>query len=122
MKKKGTFASRGKTILGSPQSPQGLADFLSDSPSAQTEERVSGKTESRNAANAETRLSEGEAAPASTPSMPERKGLPAKPVREELRLTEEMGERLRRYAFDHRMKKIDVITLALEKFFRQEKY
>lgn len=122
-KQKGAFARKGKSIL-EPARPQGLAEFLADeSVSTPKEPEDSNVTGPRENVNTETREDENEGTRSTlVPRESKKETLPQKPVREELRLTFEMGERLRRYAFDKRMKKIDVVTEALEMFFHHEKY
>lgn len=45
-----------------------------------------------------------------------------KTVREEFRLNEDLASRLKKYAYEKNLKKVDIVKLALEKFFDGEGY
>jgi hypothetical protein len=96
-KDKGTFAELGKAILGASK-PTGLSDFLDTEADSESV---------RKQVNTETCAI---------------KSSTGKTAREEFRLTKDLAERLRRYAFDKRMKKTDAIIKALEELFGREGY
>jgi hypothetical protein len=93
---KKTFADKGKSILGE-RKPLSVKDFLESD----------GNTESR-----KTVLPE-------TPS-----GVVAEPrtEREEFKLTKKLAQRLKRFAYEKDIKKVDVVTRALEELFDREGY
>lgn len=93
---KGKFANKGKSILGS-QKPVSVGDFL----------ETDGNTETLESVNTESRLS-----------------VPFEPrtVREEFKLTRSLVARLKRYAYEKDLKKVDIVTRALEEFFDREGY
>ena len=113
--RKGRFSGKAKELLGAGK-PTGLSDFLNSSEnneaiqeSGKPATRQAGKPEIRQTVITETRTS-------SKASKIEE----SKPVREEFRCTEKLAERLRRYSFEKRMKKTDIITKALEDLFDRE--
>jgi hypothetical protein len=95
--KKDKFLGMAKATLGT-NKPIGLADFLDNTEDNQN---------IRKTVNTENRKD---------------KKITSKPAREEFRFTEELANRLRKYAYEKRLKKVDIVTLALEKFFDDEGY
>lgn len=105
--KKNKFLGMAKATLGVDK-PTNLADFLDNTEDKQNA-RQAVTTENRNSVQVENQMNVS-----SKQS--------AKSVREEFRLKPELAARLRKYAYEKYLKKTDIVTLALEKFFDSEGY
>lgn len=112
-KPRGTFAQKGKAILDGATRPKRLSDFLA--PEA-AEEDAGGE------ATATPPEPPGTDAPSIRHDVNTARRVPEKSVRQELRLTEELGERLRRYAYEKRLKKNEVVHRALAAYLEKDGY
>jgi len=143
MAKKGKFSKRGKSTLKDTKGqklPKSLAEILGEAPEVQEEVKtVEELPEKENTDNhtslktkeeaevlkeskkpekkAQTKKKKTKKAKAAEKSPQQKKGEAT--VREEFRLPIELGEQLRRFAFEHRMKKTHIVREALKEYFER---
>lgn len=106
--KKNKFADTAKAILGTDK-PTGIADFL-DTVEDTTMQKIV-NTENRKIVNTENRKE----------TLPVQVDEP-RTEREEFKLTKTLSHRLKKYAYEKDLKKVDVVTYALEQLFDREGY